>query len=55
MNRPSPMVGLATSACFGEILFAGAAIGMLGLFGGGADGIILGVDATFPKITQHRI
>ena len=49
------MVGLATGACFDEILLAGVAIGMLGFFGGGADGIILGVDATGPKITQHRI
>ena len=45
------MVGLATSACFGEIFLAGAAIGMFGFFGGGTDGIIMGVDATGPKIT----
>ena len=49
------MVGLATGAYFDELLLAGASIGMLGFFGGGADGIILGVDATGPKITQHRI
>ena len=49
------MVGLATDACFNELLLGGAAIGMLGFFGGGANGIILGVDATGPKITQHRI
>jgi hypothetical protein len=42
------MGGLATGACFNELLLGGAAIGMLGFFGAGADGIILGVDATGP-------
>ena len=49
------MVGLATDACFNKLLLGGAAIGMLGSVLGGADGIILVVDATGPKITQHRI
>ena len=49
------MVGLATSACFSELLLTSVAIGMFGLFWGGVDGIILSVDATGPKITQHRI
>ena len=55
MNIPSPMVGLTTGACFNEILLVGVAFGMLGFFGGGVDGIILGVDAIGPKITQHII
>ena len=55
MKRSSAISGLATGTCSDDNLIGGGSICMLGFFGGGADGIILGVDATGPKITQHRI